>query len=204
MYIQLFIYIYIYVNLGYGDAILFNGVGMCTGSETGCNDQDRKMYVDVKPNKVYRLRILNAASFSYYNMAISDHNMTVIKAASTLTKQNILNSLDINCGDRYDVLVTTSAAVASYRIQIQSNWGGSEGAASDLNNMNFFLRYNESPVIAALNAKNESKPWNQQSSEIVMPVLTDIVATVAEPTKTLTINIQEVKELDLDECLNIY
>jgi iron transport multicopper oxidase len=72
----------------------------------------------VKPNKTYRLRILNAAALSYYNMAISDHNMTVIKAGWTPTKQNQLQSLDINSAERFDVLITTSAAVASYHIQV--------------------------------------------------------------------------------------
>lgn len=68
---------------------------MCTGTEAGCNNATRKVFIDVKPNETYRLRILNAGALSYYNMAISGHNMTVIEAGTTSTKQNQLYSLDI-------------------------------------------------------------------------------------------------------------
>lgn len=100
----------------------------------------------------------------------------------------------INCIhwiSKFDVLITTSAAVASYHIQIQTNWHGSDIDAASLNNMNFFLRYDMYSVIAPLNNKNEFKAWNQQLSELFMPVFASTVVTVAEPNKRFTFDIAQ-------------
>lgn len=161
---------------GNGDAILLNGVGMCTSTEIGCNNKNNKVYIDVKPNKIYRLRILNAASLSYFNIAISNHDLTIIKAGTTITKQTVLNSLDTNSGERFDVLIKTSTMIGLYNIQIQSNWRGNDMKASGNNDMNFFLRYDYSSKLSTIRPKNESKSWSQQSHEIVMPDIIPIPA----------------------------
>jgi hypothetical protein len=138
-------------------------------------------------------------------MAISDHNMTVIKSGSTPTKQKELYSIDINSGERFDVLISTMPAPNSsgkrHHIRIQSNWRGDGVDPSGVNDMGFFLRYDGSSSVAPLNNKSESKPWTQQSTEIVMPDSTATTATVAEPTRTFTFNIAQVNE---DNCTNTW
>ena len=96
---------------GNGEAIMFNGIA---GTEMP--------FLAVEYNKTYRVRILNAASLAYFNLAIAGHNMTVIQAGSTATKPISLQSLDINVAERFDVLITTDKKPLSYRINIQTNY----------------------------------------------------------------------------------
>lgn len=93
---------------GNGMAILVNGVAGPLSPT-----------IQVQPKKTYRLRLLNAASLAYFNLAIAGHNMTVIQTGGTPTKHVVLDSIDINVAERFDVLISTDQPPSSYRINVQ-------------------------------------------------------------------------------------
>lgn len=101
---------------GTGNSILLNGIGM-----------NNQTMLHVQPNKVYRIRLLNAAALAYFNFAIANHNLTVIQFGSTPTQQVVMNSVDLSSGQRVDVLISThSKPIASYKLSVQTEWRGND------------------------------------------------------------------------------
>ena len=83
------------------------------------------MYLDVKPNKVYRVRIINSGALAYFNFAIAAHNLTVILVETCPIVPTSLFSLDIAVSQRFDFLLSThNHTIGSYKIQLQTNWRG--------------------------------------------------------------------------------
>ena len=147
---------------GNGNSVLINGKGECAecpfvhpssspSSSATCTGKRTNFLVE--PGKTYLLRILNAASLAYYNMAIGGHNMTVVAADASYTVQSTQQSVDIGPGMRLSVLVTTDKHAAplldselfTYAIQVQSEWRGNDTTASGIGNA--FLTYASSYTI---------------------------------------------------------
>lgn len=105
-----------------GDDSLNNWPGNGMVIVVNDNGASQGIYLDVQFNQTYRIRVLNAASLAYYNLAIASHNLTVIQAGATPTQPLILSSIDINVAERFDCLITTNQPQLSYRINVQSNY----------------------------------------------------------------------------------
>lgn len=74
--------------------------------------------VEVEKDKIYRLRLGSIAELSFMNIAIENHTMTIVEAdGNPITPKNV-ESLDINSGQRYSVLITTNQQVGSYWISV--------------------------------------------------------------------------------------
>ena len=82
----------------------------CPGLET----------VEVEKGKTYRLRLGNIAELSFMSVAIENHNMTVVETDGHPTTPKTVQSLDINTGQRYSVLITTDQPVGLYWISVMT------------------------------------------------------------------------------------
>ena len=102
------------------------------------------VFLDVQPNKVYRVRIINAASLGYYNFAIAGHNLTVINEGATPTVPVSMRSIDLSVSQRFDFLLSTrNMPIATYQIQIQTNWRGYDVSPAGIFKT-VYLRYQNS------------------------------------------------------------
>ena len=107
-------------------SILFNGKGYFNCSKADvtvhCNSNQCPglEIVEVEKGKTYQLRLGNIAEFAFMNIAIENHNMTVVEADGHPTTRKTVQSLDINTGQRYSVLITTDQPVGSYWISVMT------------------------------------------------------------------------------------
>jgi L-ascorbate oxidase len=155
---------------GHGQAILVSGIGQCLSSETGCSQNfsvHKPLIVNVKPNKTYRIRIVNAASLGFFTLGIAGHNMTVVKKGSTDIEPVSMRSLDIGGGERFDVLVTFDKSIDNYPLHIISNYRGNDTTAAGVYNFTLF-RYDGAPeaFTSSLSANLEFKSWDQMYNQI--------------------------------------
>lgn len=137
-----------------GNAILVNGVG-----------GQYAAYLDVQPNQIYRVRLLNAGSLGYYNLAIAGHNLTVICAGTTPTIPVSMASIDIAVAERYDFLLSTNHAAKMYQINIQSNYQGTDDGPAGVYN-NVYLRYSNSKTLSNTKPVNQTKPCFEQLDQL--------------------------------------
>ena len=67
-----------------------------------------------KPGKRVRIRIINAAADTIFNVALSQHTMTVTHTDGFPVKSYPTASLQIGMGERYDVIVTMGSGVFAF------------------------------------------------------------------------------------------
>ena len=67
-----------------------------------------------KPGQRIRIRIINAAADTIFNVAVSQHIMTVTHTDGFPVKSYPTNSLQIGMGERYDVIVTMGSGVFAF------------------------------------------------------------------------------------------
>ncbi|EKM52883.1 uncharacterized protein PHACADRAFT_261553 [Phanerochaete carnosa HHB-10118-sp] len=83
------------------DSGAINGIGQYNGS-TNYFD------FDLKPNKTYRLRLINEGSEDPIRFSVDYHSLTVIEADSTLIEPQVVSGVAIEVAQRYSVLITTN------------------------------------------------------------------------------------------------
>jgi len=175
-----------YVIAGYawpnnGNSILVNGQG---GAQ--------RVYIDVEPNKIYRVRLLNAALLAFFNLAIAGHNMTIIQAQAMPTVPVSLSSIDISTAQRFDFLLSTHGMQAAlYQVNIQSNYEGLDTSRAGTLANSVFLRYSMSSVESPLMAKNTTKPWNEQVEQVKPLSKNNNGLTIPPPTVELFFNMSQ-------------
>ena len=76
--------------------------------------------IEVPRGKIVRLRLASVAELSFMNVAIEGHNLTVIEADGRPVVPIEVQSLDINSGQRYSVLINTTQPVDSYWISVKT------------------------------------------------------------------------------------
>ena len=76
--------------------------------------------INVPQGKTIRMRIGSVAELSFMNLAIEGHNMTVIEADGKPVIPFQVQSLDVNSGQRYSVLINTTQANDSYWISVKT------------------------------------------------------------------------------------
>lgn len=92
------------------------------GSTIYCSDSQCPglEVINVPVGKTIRLRLGNIAELSFLNIAIQGHNMTIVEADGQHVAPIEVQSLDINSGQRYSVLINTTMPVDSYWISIRT------------------------------------------------------------------------------------
>ncbi|KAK9907756.1 hypothetical protein WJX75_009340 [Coccomyxa subellipsoidea] len=76
----------------------------------GCKREN----VTVEAGKTYRIRMINAGSLAYLSVCFADHNVTIVAADAYPTNPLTVLCVDINLGQRYDVLLKADRPVGNY------------------------------------------------------------------------------------------
>ncbi|KAF9294496.1 hypothetical protein BGZ88_003808 [Linnemannia elongata] len=79
-----------------------------------CNQTTDRAVFHVLPNRRYRLRIINTAAAASFLFSIDGHQLLVIEADGTDLNPFMVDSLPINTGQRYSVIVVTNQEIANY------------------------------------------------------------------------------------------
>ena len=82
--------------------------GCPNGDEGGLCNSTRGSYAEfeVEQGQTYLFRLIAGSVLSYQSFAIDGHKLTIIRGDGQDVKPVVVDSLDINSGERYDVLVT--------------------------------------------------------------------------------------------------
>jgi multicopper oxidase len=97
------------------ESALINGKGRFDPS----SEAPLEIY-EVKPRDRIRFRIINSSSTYAFRFAIDGHRLSVIAVDGALTKPEEANSLFIDVGERYDVIVTADQPVKNYWIRART------------------------------------------------------------------------------------
>ncbi|KAK8189901.1 Cupredoxin [Phyllosticta capitalensis] len=100
-----------------GARVLDNGLinGMNTwGPDGSSNQTGQRWQMDVTQGTSYRLRVINVAIQSTFKFHIDGHKFTVISTDFTPIEPYETDILNINSGQRYDLIVTADQEVGSY------------------------------------------------------------------------------------------
>eukprot|EP01024_Parvocaulis_polyphysoides_P038918 TRINITY_DN3513_c0_g2_i10.p1 TRINITY_DN3513_c0_g2~~TRINITY_DN3513_c0_g2_i10.p1 ORF type:complete len:585 (-),score=72.36 TRINITY_DN3513_c0_g2_i10:612-2366(-) len=76
----------------------------------------------VKQGSKYMFRIIGATSLSYQNVWIENHKMTVVRVDGELVEPFEVDSIDLNSGERYDVVVEMNQPNGVYWIQVETRF----------------------------------------------------------------------------------
>eukprot|EP01025_Chloroclados_australasicus_P022165 TRINITY_DN22990_c1_g1_i1.p1 TRINITY_DN22990_c1_g1~~TRINITY_DN22990_c1_g1_i1.p1 ORF type:complete len:626 (+),score=31.73 TRINITY_DN22990_c1_g1_i1:130-1878(+) len=76
----------------------------------------------VQQGKRYMFRFISGTSLSYLNVWIESHNMTIVRIDGNLIEPFEVQSLDINSGERYDVIVEMNQPKDRYCIQVETRY----------------------------------------------------------------------------------
>jgi FtsP/CotA-like multicopper oxidase with cupredoxin domain len=90
------------------DAVLVNGAG-------GENMAELR----VQTNATYRIRIINAATFSLFRVSFESHNVSVVEADADRVSPLSTSFVEVDAGQRYIVLLTTGESNGIYAINVQ-------------------------------------------------------------------------------------
>ncbi|KAK9828854.1 hypothetical protein WJX72_002416 [[Myrmecia] bisecta] len=131
----------------YGDCALLGGLGNVAGqaaNETTCNVTAATVApgksvqvpwaapsnpgcthenITIAAGKTYRFRIINSGSLLYQTVCFGGHNVTIVAADATPTDPISFGPcVDINSGQRYDVLLTANQPVGNYWLTAQPQY----------------------------------------------------------------------------------
>eukprot|EP00879_Flechtneria_rotunda_P031612 GHRR01034549.1.p1 GENE.GHRR01034549.1~~GHRR01034549.1.p1 ORF type:complete len:321 (+),score=110.97 GHRR01034549.1:649-1611(+) len=88
---------------------------------SSCNPQ--REVVTIKPGSTTRLRIINAGTLVYMTVCFEKHNVTVVALDAAPVEPKTFNEcVDVNTGQRVDVLLKADQAVGSYWISVGSQY----------------------------------------------------------------------------------
>eukprot|EP01025_Chloroclados_australasicus_P066245 TRINITY_DN908_c0_g1_i1.p1 TRINITY_DN908_c0_g1~~TRINITY_DN908_c0_g1_i1.p1 ORF type:complete len:614 (-),score=61.40 TRINITY_DN908_c0_g1_i1:403-2205(-) len=114
-----------FIWVGNPDTFIINGKGYwnATGQDVSETEFDQSLAqletYTVKPNQKYMFRIISGTSLSYTSVWIQDHNMTVVRVDGKLVKPFEVASVEVNSGERYDVIVEANQPIGYYWIQME-------------------------------------------------------------------------------------
>ncbi|EKM52837.1 uncharacterized protein PHACADRAFT_149761 [Phanerochaete carnosa HHB-10118-sp] len=89
------------LEVQFSDSGVINGIGQYNGSTNYFN-------FDLKPNKTYRLRLINEGSEAEIRFSVDHHPLTVIEADGTLIEPQTVTGVTLGVAQRYSVLITTN------------------------------------------------------------------------------------------------
>ena len=102
----------------------------------GCTHEE----FEVEAGKTYLFRMINIGGLTYQTVCFEGHNVTIVAADAVPVDPLLTKCVDINIGQRYDVILTANQAAEAYWISSQSQFrpGSPSGYAT--------LRYKDDAV----------------------------------------------------------
>ncbi|KAI9333362.1 Cupredoxin [Zopfochytrium polystomum] len=108
------------------DSGLINGRGVynCSLILEGreCAQQSPPVFV-FESRKTHRIRVLSSASFAGFRFSIDDHRLTIIEVDGVTVEPYTVDTIELNTGQRYSVLVTTNRTSGNYWIRAEMYHG---------------------------------------------------------------------------------
>ena len=225
---------------GNGDTILINGKGECkectyngstTTITTTYNDgtqssistycKGKREIFRLQQGKTYLVRILNAASLAFYNIAIASHYFTILGVdGRSFTEPVDVNSIDLSSGQRYMALLHYNPPIQSahnyetnavntlntqnltYVMQVQTDWRGDDRTNAGISYA--YVTYDENTDvtdtsltdISPISPLNESRDWQEWYTllqAIELPLLSGVPLCPSsnEVTKSFTLQVKQ-------------
>ncbi|KAI8590516.1 Cupredoxin [Geranomyces variabilis] len=139
------------------DSILINGKGIynCANADRTqkCQTQNPTTAMArfvVQPSTTYRFRLISTSAFTAYNFSIDGHQLSIIETDGVDTIPYLVDRITINNGQRYSVLVTTSAKGPSAYIRVNAlydvPWTASPNSVGYNTQVTAILQYAGQPV----------------------------------------------------------
>ncbi|KAF2018573.1 multicopper oxidase [Aaosphaeria arxii CBS 175.79] len=72
----------------------------------------------VKPNKKYRVRLINTSVDTTFHVSFDNHPFTVMTSDFVPVKSFVASQLTLNIGQRYDVVITTNQTAGNYWFRV--------------------------------------------------------------------------------------
>ncbi|CAG8658386.1 4123_t:CDS:2 [Dentiscutata erythropus] len=82
-----------------------------------CNPNNKIATYVVRQGKKYRFRIINMSSLVHFILSIDDHPLTLFEVDGELIKPVTLNTIPINIGQRYSVILNAIKPIDVYQIR---------------------------------------------------------------------------------------
>ena len=112
--------------IGDPQSILINGKGRFNCSidpVSTCNLTNIKYEQStIEQGKTYRLRFIGTTSLSYFKVTLQGHSMKIIEADGIYVEPYVVESLEINSGERYSVLITADQPIDNYLMKVEIRW----------------------------------------------------------------------------------
>ncbi|KAM0715961.1 hypothetical protein Q7P37_008475 [Cladosporium fusiforme] len=98
----------------------------------------------LKKGKKHRLRLINTGIDNNFHISIDGHNFTVITSDFVPIKPYVTNSVSINIGQRYDIIIHANQAVGNYwlRADVASECAPNQNP----NKIKSIVRYEGAPI----------------------------------------------------------
>ncbi|XP_056010293.1 uncharacterized protein LOC130051743 [Ostrea edulis] len=96
---------------------LINGNGRYHDPETGKHNEAPLQIFDVDNGKIYRFRVINAASMYSYRVSIDNHSLTVVASDGYFIRPVVVESVFVHPGERYDFTIHATSKVQNYMIR---------------------------------------------------------------------------------------
>ncbi|KAF9183243.1 hypothetical protein BGZ51_004165 [Haplosporangium sp. Z 767] len=97
-----------------------------------CTQGERALF-HFLPNRRYRLRIINSSAAAPFMFSIDEHQLQVIEADGTDLNPIMVDSLPINAGQRYSVIVTANQELKNYWMRAEMGTACLPKTATNLN-----------------------------------------------------------------------
>ncbi|KAI8339468.1 Cupredoxin [Chlamydoabsidia padenii] len=96
---------------------------------------------DVLPNRVYRMRVIGGMTFRTFGLGIAGHDMTIIEVDGVLVQPYRTSALEVGPGQRFSVLIHTTASQESDEFVIATNYLYRKHKEGTYSNGIAYLRY---------------------------------------------------------------
>jgi FtsP/CotA-like multicopper oxidase with cupredoxin domain len=123
---------------------LINGKNVWNGDNQNSTPVGERLEMTFEPNKSYLLRVINSAIQSTYKFYIDGHNFTVISNDFVPIQPYTTNILNINIGQRYNIIVNTNQAADNYWMRAD-NQNACAGTVQGLD-IKAIVRYSNAPT----------------------------------------------------------
>ncbi|KAJ9648054.1 laccase, multicopper oxidase, benzenediol:oxygen oxidorectuctase [Coniosporium tulheliwenetii] len=122
------------------DNILVNGK-MVNAGEGG-----EYMKMTVTKGKKYRLRLINTSTDTHFHVSLDGHPFTVITSDFVPVKPYVTSDVQLNIGQRHDVIFTANQAVANYWLRVGVSTGCGNNAMIGVKPIGGIISYTGAPA----------------------------------------------------------
>ncbi|CZT41233.1 probable Laccase-2 [Rhynchosporium secalis] len=153
---------------------LINGTNTfnCTGSpDVNCIGGGKKWETVFEAGKKYRIRLINGATDGHFQFSIDGHSLTVIGMDLVPLVPYTTDSVNINMGQRYDVIVEANAVPTNY--WLRAGWISACAANRNPQDITGIVRYssNSTSNPTSINTVQPTRNCGDEPLQLLVPHL---------------------------------